>query len=152
QYAKTLLEGADASELPIPESLHGIIAARIDRLPPPEKGLLQDAAVLGKVFWLGGVVEGRTRNEAELGLHALDRKGFVQQARVSSVAKDSEFTFLHLLVRDVAYGQIPRAERAAKHRLAAGWIESLARPDDHAETLAHHYVTALELARASGGP
>jgi len=152
QYAKTLLEGADASELPIPESLHGIIAARIDRLPPPEKGLLQDAAVLGKVFWLGGVVEGRTRNEAELGLHALDRKGFVQQARVSSVAEDSEFTFLHLLVRDVAYGQIPRAERATKHRLAAGWIESLARPDDHAETLAHHYVTALELARASGGP
>ena len=150
QYAKMLLEGYDASELPIPESLHGIIAARIDRLPPSEKGLLQDAAVLGKVFWLGGVIDGRTRNDAEHALHALDRKGFVQRARVSSIAGESEYTFLHLLVRDVAYGQIPRAERAEKHRRAAEWIGFLGRQEDHAETLAHHYLSALELARASG--
>jgi class 3 adenylate cyclase/tetratricopeptide (TPR) repeat protein len=152
QYAKMLLEGSDSSELPIPESLHGIIAARIDRLPPAEKQLVQDAAVLGKVFWLGGVVDGRTRSDAELALHALDRKGFVQRARVSSVAGESEYTFLHLLVRDVAYGQIPRAERAEKHRRAAEWIGSLGRQEDHAETLAHHYLSALELARASGSP
>jgi hypothetical protein len=50
----------------------------------------------------------------------------------------------------VAYGQIPRAARAEKHRAAATWIESLGRSDDHAETLAHHYGRALELARAVG--
>jgi tetratricopeptide (TPR) repeat protein len=55
-----------------------------------------------------------------------------------------------VLVRDVAYGQITRAARAEKHRLAAVWIESLGRAEDHAEMLAHHYLSALELARAVG--
>ena len=63
-----------------------------------------------------------------------------------------EYTFLHILVRDVAYGQIPSGERAEKHRRAAEWIESLGRPDDYAETLAYHYLSALELARSSGQP
>ena len=55
-------------------------------------------------------------------------------------------------MRDVAYGQIPRAQRAEKHRLAAEWIESLGvRPlEDRAEMLAHHYLSALELAGAAG--
>jgi hypothetical protein len=104
------------------------------------------------VFWLGGVVDGRSRGEAEAALHALGRKGFAQRARTSSVADESEYTFLHILVRDVAYGQIPRGERAEKHRRAAEWIESLGRPDDYAETLAYHYLSALELARSSGQP
>ena len=69
-------------------------------------------------------------SEAEAALHALGRKGFAQRARTSSVADESEYTFLHLLVRDVAYGQIPRGERAEKHRRAAEWIESLGRPED----------------------
>jgi tetratricopeptide (TPR) repeat protein len=129
--------------------VQGIIAARLDRLPQAEKALLQDAAVLGKVFWLGGVVDGRDAIKAEAGLHALDRKAFVRRARSSSVADETEYTFLHILVRDVAYGQIPRADRAEKHRRAAEWIESLGRPDEHAETLAYHYVSALELARSS---
>ena len=55
-----------------------------------------------------------------------------------------------MLVRDVAYGQIPRASRADKHRRAAEWIESLGRAEDHAEMLAHHFVSALETARAAG--
>jgi class 3 adenylate cyclase/tetratricopeptide (TPR) repeat protein len=150
QYAQMLLEGSNDDELPIPESVQGIIAARLDRLPANEKGLLQDAAVLGKVFWLGGLAEGRERGDAEQQLHALERKGFVQRVRTSSVADEVEYSFLHLVVRDVAYGQIPRADRAAKHRRTAEWIESLGRPEDHAETLAHHYSMALELARASG--
>ena len=56
----------------------------------------------------------------------------------------TEYGFAHILVRDVAYGEIPRTERAAKHLLAAGWIESLGRREDQAEMLAHHYVAALE--------
>ncbi len=152
QYAQLLLEGHDTADLPVPESVQGIIAARLDRLPHAEKALLQYAAVLGKVFWLGGVVDGRERRDAETVLHSLDRKGFVQRARTSSVADETEYTFLHLLVRDVAYGQIPRPDRAEKHRRAAEWIESLGRPEDHAETIAYHYRSALALARASGQP
>jgi class 3 adenylate cyclase/tetratricopeptide (TPR) repeat protein len=152
QYAQLLREGADDADLTVPESIQGVIAARLDLLPPEEKALLQDAAVLGKVFWLGSVVDGRSPNVAEAALHALDRKGFVRRARASSVADESEYTFLHLLIRDVAYGQIPRGVRAEKHRRAAEWIESLGRPDEHAETLAYHYLSALELARASRQP
>jgi tetratricopeptide (TPR) repeat protein len=114
--------------------------------------LLQDAAVLGKVFWLGGLVNGRSRETAEKQLHVLERKGFVHRATRSSVADEAEYAFSHLLVREVAYGQIPRAERVGKHRVAARWIESLGRSEDHAETLAHHYTQALTLASASGQP
>ena len=65
---------------------------------------------------------------------------------------ESEYSFWHLLVRDVAYSQIPRAERARRHRSAAAWIERQAgeRLEDLAEVLAHHYVEALELARILG--
>src|SRR5439155_368252 len=63
-----------------------------------------------------------------------------------------EYSFWHLLVRDVAYSQIPRAERARRHRSAAAWIERKAgeRVEDLAELLAHHYLQALELAGAAG--
>jgi class 3 adenylate cyclase/tetratricopeptide (TPR) repeat protein len=150
QYAQLLLEGSDTADLGVPESIQGIIAARLDRLPSNEKALLQDAAVLGKVFWLSGVAKGGERRDAETTLHALDRKGFVQRVRTSSVADEREYTFLHLLVRDVAYGQIPRSDRAEKHRRAAQWTESLGRAEDLAEMIAYHYRSALELARASG--
>src|SRR5205085_11225194 len=75
QYAQMMLEGPGTADLRVPESVQGIIAARLDRLPPEEKALIQDASVLGKVFWLGGVIDGRERRAAEAGLHALDRKG-----------------------------------------------------------------------------
>ncbi|TME49020.1 MAG: zinc-ribbon domain-containing protein [Chloroflexi bacterium] len=141
-------------DLPLPETVQGIIAARIDALKPDEKSLLQDAAVIGKGFWLGAVAGTGDidRTTAELRLHALERKDFIQRVRRSSVADEAEFTFLHVLVRDVAYGQIPRGQRAEKHVRAAGWIASLGRSEDHAEMLAHHYLSALELRRASGQP
>ena len=68
------------------------------------------------------------------------------------MAGEGEYAFRHVLVRDVAYAQIPRAGRAEKHRLAAEWIDSLGadRAEDRAEMLAHHYGAALEFARASG--
>jgi hypothetical protein len=142
QYVRMLDERGSAEQLP--ESVQGIIAARLDSLPAEEKALLQDAAVVGKVFWLGAL--GATEQQ----LHALQQKEFVQRARRSSVEGETEYAFKHLLVRDVAYGQVPRAERAQKHVRTAGWIQSLGRSEDHAETLAHHYAQALELARAAG--
>ena len=145
-----LVAGQD--ELPLPESVQGIVAARLDALPDDEKALLQDGAVVGKVFWLGAAagIGGLERAAAEEHLHRLERKEFVSRERRSSVAAENEYAFRHLLVRDVAYSQIPRARRAEKHRLAAEWIEGLGRPDDHAEMLAHHYSSALEFARAAG--
>jgi class 3 adenylate cyclase/tetratricopeptide (TPR) repeat protein len=146
------LGNGDETEIRLPESVQGIIAARLDAVPLEEKVILQDAAVVGKVFWLGAVerIGKLDRTEAEQMLHRLERKEFVRRERRSSVGDESQYLFRHLLVRDVAYSQIPRAARAEKHRVAADWIESLGRPDDHAEMLAHHYLTALELDKAAG--
>jgi class 3 adenylate cyclase len=146
------LDSADEGEIRLPESVQGIIAARLDALPLEEKQLLQDAAIVGKVFWLGSLalIGNRDRLEAEQLLHSLERKEFVRRERRSSVGDDSQYAFRHILVRDVAYSQIPRAARAEKHERAAAWIESLGRPDDQAEMLAHHFLSALEFARATG--
>jgi class 3 adenylate cyclase/tetratricopeptide (TPR) repeat protein len=153
QYVRMLSEYDSTEEMPLPETVQGLIAARLDLLSSADKRLLQNASVVGKVFWRGAAAAIDRDDPAAIDeqLHALGRKQFVQRAQTSSVADETEYSFRHLLVRDVAYGQIPRAARAAKHRAAAAWIEGLPRPDDYAETLAHHYGEALELARAIGG-
>jgi class 3 adenylate cyclase/tetratricopeptide (TPR) repeat protein len=146
--------GLESGKTPLPESVQALIAARLDTLPPERKGLLQDAAVVGKVFWAGAVAEigERDPRDVELALHELARKELVRPARSSSMAGEAEYSFWHLLVRDVAYSQIPRSERARRHRAAAAWIERKGedRVEDLAEVLAHHYVEALELADAAG--
>jgi class 3 adenylate cyclase/tetratricopeptide (TPR) repeat protein len=146
EYARMLAEH-EGGDLPLPETVQGLIAARIDGLSPEEKSLLQDASVIGKVFWPGALPGGDERI-----LHALERKEFIRRDRRSSIAGETQYAFLHALVRDVAYGQIPRAERVEKHRRVAEWIASLAgdRTEDHAEMLAHHYREALTLAEAAG--
>ena len=153
QFASLVSERGNVEELRLPETVQGIIAARLDTLEPEDKALLQDAAVVGKVFWAGAVVQmnGRDRSIVEQSLHALGRKEFVRRQRRPSVEGESEYAFLHLLVRDVAYGQIPRAARSEKHRAVAEWMTALGRAEDHSEVLAHHYLQALEYARAAGG-
>ena len=111
--------------------------------------------MLGKVFWLGAATRSPAveRWAAEERLHALERKEFVRRERRSSVAGETEYAFRHLLVRDVAYGQIPRA--AARREASAGGGVDRRRSagrQDHAELLAHHYPSALELSRAAGRP
>jgi class 3 adenylate cyclase/tetratricopeptide (TPR) repeat protein len=152
QFARLHQECADEARVGVPENVQGIIAARLDALPAEEKQLLQDAAVLGKVFWMGAVcaIGGRGRTSTERLLHALERKEFVRRQRSSSVGGEEEYAFRHLLVRDVAYGQIPRTPRAQQHERAAGWLESLGRREENAEMLALHYLEALRLLRASG--
>jgi class 3 adenylate cyclase/tetratricopeptide (TPR) repeat protein len=150
EFARLVAAGREPVELP--ETVQGIVAARLDVLSVDEKRLLQDASVLGKVFWLGALaaLSGSERRELEERLHALERQEFVRRERVPSVAGELEYAFRHILVRDVAYAQIPRAERGDKHLLAAEWIELLGRPEDHAELLAHHLRSALELAAVGG--
>jgi len=150
QFCRMMLERGGLHELP--ETVQGIIAARLDGLPAEQKRLLQDAAVIGKVFWAGALeaIGCVSRGRAEELLYPLERSEFVTRARRSSVAGSTEYAFRHDLLRDVAYGEIPRAGRAELHRLTAWWIESLAHPEDHAELLAHHHVASLEYAHAAG--
>jgi class 3 adenylate cyclase/tetratricopeptide (TPR) repeat protein len=136
-----------ASEVPMPESVQGIIASRLDALAPDEKALVQAAAVLGRTFLPDalaavGAVE---RDEVDRTLQVLDRRGLFRRYRAPAGA-ERECVFHHALVRDVAYGQIPRARRGEKHLRAAEWLESLGRPED----AAHHYLAALEYVRAAG--
>jgi predicted ATPase/class 3 adenylate cyclase len=146
------LERAD--ELPLPETVQGIIAARLDALAPEEKTLLQDAAVLGEVAWVGALAAlgGAEPLQLEPRLHALERRELLRRERRSTVAGERQYAFRHVLVRDVAYGQLPRAARAERHQRAAQWLQTLApdRADDRAELLAHHWQAALQFAQATG--
>jgi class 3 adenylate cyclase/tetratricopeptide (TPR) repeat protein len=139
-------------DLPVPESVQGIIAARLDTLPPGEKEVLRDAAVVGRRFWPGAAsaVSGVECSEVEKLLRTLERKELVRRVAASAVAGELQYSFHHALVRDGAYGLIPRAERARKHCLAAEWIESLGRHEDYSETIAHHYLQAIDYARGAG--
>jgi class 3 adenylate cyclase/tetratricopeptide (TPR) repeat protein len=132
-----------------PDSIQALIAARLDTLTPERKALLQDAAVVGMVFWAGALCAMGNRDPAAVraDLHELTRREFVRPARLSSVNGEAEYAFWHALTREVAYSRLPRTVRAVKHAAAAAWIEQLAgeRVADHAEVLAHHYGTALEL-------
>ena len=150
QYTRLFLERGEVEELQ-PVTLQGLIAARLDALALADKELLQAAAVIGKVFWTGSVaaVAGRDSWSVDERLRVLEHRELVRHSRVSTLTGDSEWAFGHVLVRDVAYGQIPRADRAEMHRMSGEWIESLGRPDDHAEMVAHHYLSALELGAGS---
>jgi class 3 adenylate cyclase/tetratricopeptide (TPR) repeat protein len=141
-------------DVPMPESVHASIGARLDTLSPDRKALLQDASVIGKVFWSGALASmgrGDARAIRET-LHDLSRKELVRTVRTTSVEGEAEYSFWHALVRDVAYGQIPRAERASKHLAVADWIEGMAgeRLADQAEFLAYHFERAIELTSAAG--
>ena len=138
---------------PSAESVQAIIAARLDALTAEQKLLLQDAAVVGRVVWPGALTKigDRSRRLVDQHLAELVRKEFLMRASPSSVQGETEFRFRHVLVRDVAYEQIPRGRRADTHRRTAEWLESLSpdRSADRAEMLAFHYVEAYEYALAA---
>ena len=140
-----------AAELPLPGSLQGVIAARLDALSPEAKALLCDAAVVGEVFWTGALVTIGERESARVRrvLADLAAGGLVFAKKPSTMAGEEEYAFRHVLTRDVAYGELPRAARATRHKAAGSWLEEKAgdRTEDLADVLAYHYKTALELAR-----
>ena len=148
------MQVAVGADIPIPETVQAVIAARLDTLPAERKALLHDAAVVGTVFWVGALasMSGLDERAVEEGLRTVARKELIRPVRNSSVEGEAEYSFRHLLIRDVAYQQIPRAARVRKHRTAAAWIERLSgdRVTDHADILAHHYGQALRLAKAAG--
>lgn len=145
-----------ASELPTPDSVHAVIANRVDLLDPADRTVLQAAAVVGMQFWPGAVAAalGYPGDSVERSLRRLEQREFLDEQLESSVAGESEFRFRHVLVRDVCYQRLPRTERVARHARAADWLERLAshRDTDLAEVLAHHRWTAHEIARTVGIP
>jgi class 3 adenylate cyclase/tetratricopeptide (TPR) repeat protein len=146
-----LREGA---ALPLPDSVQAVIAARLDTLDPVAKAAIGDAAVVGKVFWASAVASMSDRPLADVApaLDELVRRDLIAPVRRSSLQGEAEYAFGHVLVRDAAYGRLPRRGRAARHVAAARWIEARIgdRADDLADVLAHHYATALDLSRATG--
>ena len=142
----------DKGSPPLPDSVQAVIGARLDLLAPPLRAALSDAAVLGETFWRGGVAAVGGSSEAELAvaLSELERKQLVRAVVSPSLAAETEYSFWHALVRDVAYGRLPRKVRIGKHAAAGGWVQDVAgaRVGDFAEVLAYHYATAYELAAA----
>ena len=104
----------------LPESIQGIIAARLDTLTDDEKAFIQDAAVIGRTAWIGAVcaltnaARGRQMNCCT----RLERKQLLQRVAALLDEGETEFTFTHALTRDVAYSQIrrPTARRSTKPR------------------------------------
>ncbi len=145
-----------SEDLPLPDTVQAVLAARLDTLPPEHKAILSDAAVFGETFWRGGVAALAQRSEAEVDavMTDLGERQLVRPALTSSFAGESEHLFWHGLVRDVVYGELPRSARAKKHASAAAWLEDKggARVEEIAEILAFHYVTALDLAQMAGEP
>ena len=131
----------------MPASVQAVIAARLDGLPAAQKSILGNAAVVGEVFWDGAVAEvsHRERDSCECDAAELVGKRLVRRVRASSMAGESEFAFAHVLARDVAYGQLPRAVRARQHASVVAWLEDTAsvRLDDLAEVIADHCTMAL---------
>jgi class 3 adenylate cyclase/tetratricopeptide (TPR) repeat protein len=154
QFARMLQERGSIEGLAVPESVQALMTARMDTLRPELKALLHDAAVVGRIFWSGALAAMGDRDPATVrgDLNELVHREFVRPVRVASIDGEQEFSFWHALVRDVAYGQIPRGPRADKHVAVAAWIERTAgeRVEDHAEILVHHYGEALGLASAAG--
>jgi class 3 adenylate cyclase/tetratricopeptide (TPR) repeat protein len=138
-------------ELPssLPDTVQGVIASRIDRLPVSEKRALQGASVVGRVFWPGAV----DRLEP-VDVDVLDRlvdKGLVLERGGSSIAGERELIFNHILTRDVAYVSLPRARREQAHAAVGAWVEEMTRgrAEEFAELLAYHFESGGDDERAA---
>jgi class 3 adenylate cyclase len=132
-------------ELTIPDSVHAVILARLDLLSPEEKRVAQRAAVVGRVFWDGAVGALARVDDLDATLRTLRRREFVVESLSSSIAGQAEFSFKHVLIRDVAYESLLRRERGRAHAEVAAWIEETSgeRTGELAELLAHHYDAAF---------
>jgi class 3 adenylate cyclase/tetratricopeptide (TPR) repeat protein len=130
------------ADFAIPDTVHAVVAARVDLLEPPEKQALQAASVIGRIFWARPVYE--LVPEAEPDLRVLEERDFIRRRPGSSVEGDREYSIKHALTREVAYGSLPKARRATLHASFARWLEETmgGRPED-AAILAHHYAESV---------
>lgn len=154
-------EGSSEVEDPaIPDTVQGVLLARLDLLSARERDVLQHAAVIGRFFWSSALLSlapHLTGETLDATLAELQEKGLIQPAegvRVSlAPADETLYTFNHALIREIAYATIARTRRAHEHERAAEWMEAQAagREEELAEVLAQHYrqyYVQANLARA----
>jgi class 3 adenylate cyclase/tetratricopeptide (TPR) repeat protein len=138
-----------------PPTIAAVLAARIDRLSPEERAVLERASVIGQTFYQGAVAAlSPAAVKAHVGAHllSLTRKELVRPARSDFGGQDA-FRFHHLLVRDAAYRALPKRTRADLHERFAGWLETVAGEQlvEYQEILGHHLERACHY-RAELGP
>ncbi len=149
--------GPEAAET-LPSSIHAVLAARIDRLAPGERAVLELASVQGRSFYVRGLEQ--LAGDAEVSAHlvALVRHQLIRSER-SEVAGQDAFRFGHALIRETAYQGLPKQRRAELHERVARWLESSPGASD--EAIGHHLAEAYLLladlgpgrgARAGAGP
>jgi class 3 adenylate cyclase/tetratricopeptide (TPR) repeat protein len=133
----------DFSTLEIPETLHALIASRLDSLPARQRTLLQDAGVVGSTFSIESlrVVNGATAEELEVELRDLVRKEYVFADNDPRSPERGQYGFVQGVIREVAVGTMARRDRRAKHLAIARYAESL-NDDELVGIVAAHYVEA----------
>jgi class 3 adenylate cyclase len=144
ELSASLAEHATGSDEELPTSIQGIISARLDALPPAEREVLRDASVAGKTFWRGSLEELRPeRGDLPALLSSLERRGMIRREAVSRFAGEQQYTFKHVLIREVAYRTLLRAERKEAHGSIAKFLEA-ATPnrEEVASALGYHWREA----------
>jgi class 3 adenylate cyclase/tetratricopeptide (TPR) repeat protein len=133
----------------LPETVHAVLAARLDSLSAPERRVLQHASVVGQTFWEGSLagIEQEEGIDLQEALTALQEKDLVVPSAGSRLAGEHEYAFKHVLIRDVAYSTLPKSLRAWKHAQVGGFIEERAadRSEGVVAMVADHYGRAAAL-------
>ncbi|HYM84152.1 MAG TPA: adenylate/guanylate cyclase domain-containing protein [Candidatus Dormibacteraeota bacterium] len=142
---------ADLADVAVPATLTALIASRLDGLPPADRSIVQDAAVLGQSFTVAGLAAVSNLDEADLStiLRGLVRREILRVEADPRSPERGQHAFVQALIREVAYNTLARSDRKARHLAAARYFESLD-SDELAGALAGHYLGAH--ANASEGP
>ncbi len=151
QLAAVLSELGPGQADTLPTTVRGLVAARLDALPFEERDVILDASIVGRIFWLGAL-QRLARDPDRLGeaLAALERRDLIKREAVSRIEGDAQWSFKHVLIRDVAYALQPRARRRDGHRHIAEFIEeSTPEVGEAGAALARHWRGAGELEHAA---
>ena len=147
----------DLAAVTIPPTIQALLTARLDRLDEQERVVIERASVVGRVFWWGAVSELCPPELAPGLIHQLQslaRKELIRPDHSETSGEDS-FRFAHILIRDVAYQGIPKADRASLHERFADWVaaEAAGRAGEYEEVVGYHLEAAhaalLELGLAN---
>ena len=136
-------------DLKVPDTLTGVIQARLDSLAPAEKQTVQQASVIGRIFWDRAL--DALPGKGHLALPALQAKEFISPHRDSAFAGVRAYIFKHALIRDVIYETVLLRLRHEYHALIAQWLEQNAgdRLGEFSGLIAEHYTLAEEYDLAS---
>ncbi len=119
---------SDLGDVRVPDSIHALLGARLDRLSSEERTVIRSASVVGKVFWWGAVAElapEPVRSHVGSALQTLVRKDLIQP-EPSTFAGEDAFRFHHILIQETAYRGTPKQVRADLHESFAVWLEGTA--------------------------